>query len=163
MSDQLLASEGNNFTGTTCGRGDGPSVSTTQIAKQCPRWSRCSVNNCPLDAHMTHPDDKERKCPMEKGVRVRIAAKYPGELPMHGMTTREWAGKAAFDSKPLAVRLAMIEKGKASLARLRASNELNSDGDNMGIVGDVLPMPIKAGCNHECDRSPAPHFAAREV
>jgi hypothetical protein len=35
----------------------------------------------------------------------------------------------AFASKPLAVRLAMIEKGKASLARLHMSNKVKTATD----------------------------------
>jgi len=96
-----------------------------QIARECLRWPSCSVNNCPLDEEYPNrfvsPQDKEKQCPMEKPVRVRIAAKHPGQLPLNGLTRAEHAGTVAFALKPLAVRLAMIEKGKASLARLHAS------------------------------------------
>lgn len=60
---------------------------------------------------------------MEKAVRLRIAAKYPGQLPMNGLTTAEYAGKLAFERKPLADRLAMIEAGKAVLWKHRLSAE----------------------------------------
>jgi hypothetical protein len=93
------------------------------LARQCPRWERCSVNNCPLDEKYPNrhvdPADKEQKCPMEKGVRIRIAAIKPGKLAMSGQTVREHAATLAFERIPVAARIAMIEKGKASLAALR--------------------------------------------
>ena len=98
-------------------------MNTPHIARECPRWSRCSVNNCPLDYHAAHPDDKEHKCPMEKSVRIRIGAKYPGELPFRGMTPREYAATLAFQRKPVAVRLAMVQRGKTSLAKLHNSKQ----------------------------------------
>jgi hypothetical protein len=63
---------------------------------------------------------------MEKAVRLRIAAKHPGELPMNGLTPAEHAATVAFERKPVAVRLAMIEKGKASLAKIHTSNKLKN-------------------------------------
>ena len=66
---------------------------------------------------------------MEKAVRVRIAAKYPGQLRMNGLTAAEYAGMLNFERKPVAVRLAMIEKGKVSLARLHTSNKLETAMD----------------------------------
>jgi hypothetical protein len=63
---------------------------------------------------------------MEKGVRVRIAATEPGRLAMSGLTVKEHAATLAFESKPVAVRLAMIEKGKVSLAKLHTSNKLEN-------------------------------------
>ena len=94
-------------------------MNTRHIARECPRWGGCSVNACPLDPHPKHPADKETKCPMEKGVRVRIAAKHPGQLPLNGMTAAESAATKAFEAKPVALRLAMVEMGKASLGAHR--------------------------------------------
>ena len=62
----------------------------------CPRYMKCSVNNCPL--HPKYPDlpiddgDIEQKCTMEKQVRIRIAAEYPSVLKYEGMTPREFTG-----------------------------------------------------------------------
>ena len=75
------------------------------------------------DTHPTNPADKETKCPMEKSVRLRIAARFPGRLPMGGLTKKEFAGKLAFDQKPPAVKAAQIEAGKAVLRKLRLSAE----------------------------------------
>lgn len=63
--------------------------------QECPRFPSCSVNHCPLDPeqdqHLPDPNDRERKCPMEKGVRSRIGQKYPDLLPLLGLTPREVA------------------------------------------------------------------------
>ncbi len=89
----------------------------------CPRYDSCSVNACPLDSHyataITHPLDRERKCPMEKPVRVRIAASFPNILAKNGLTNAEWAAKQTYDRKPVAVKLAMAQRGKETLKRLR--------------------------------------------
>ena len=73
---------------------------TFNLARECPRFSSCSVNNCPLDPHPANPADKEIKCYMEKAVRQRIAAKYPGELANGGRTAREAAGTRIFAKLP---------------------------------------------------------------
>ena len=104
----------------------------SDLARQCPRFESCSVNNCPLSigypGHFTHAGDKEKRCTMEKGVRVRIAATAPSVLRMAGLTVAEHAAKLAFERKPVAVRLAMLEKGKASLAAHR-KDKLNKSAD----------------------------------
>ncbi len=93
--------------------------------RDCPRFDTCSVNNCPLSIAypnaLTHPKDNELKCPIEKQVRSRISANYPAILPMQGLTSAEWAGKQAYERKPLAVRLAQAQKGKDALNRHRAN------------------------------------------
>jgi hypothetical protein len=93
--------------------------------RDCPRFDTCSVNACPMASNyttsVTHPMDKESKCPMEKPVRIRISANYPGVLPMQGLTRAEWAGKQAYERKPLAVKQALIEKGKEALRQHRAN------------------------------------------
>jgi hypothetical protein len=100
------------------------------LARQCPRFDRCSVNRCPLAVgypnQFVHPGDKRRRCTLEKGVRVRIAATSPGVLRMAGLTSAEHSAKLAFERKPVAVRLAMLAKGKASLAKLHTSHKLES-------------------------------------
>jgi hypothetical protein len=70
------------------------------------------------DLHVD-PADKEQVCTMAKANRMRIAATEPDRLPMRGMKVREWAGFKRFQALPLAVRLAMLEQGKASLAAHR--------------------------------------------
>lgn len=82
---------------------------TFNLARQCPRFPACSANQCPLDEgypnQVVHPDDRERRCTMEKGVRLRIAATAPGTLAMSGLTVPEHAATKCYESKPLTVRL----------------------------------------------------------
>jgi hypothetical protein len=98
-------------------------MSTPHIAKECPRYISCSVNNCPLDPDYPNlfvaKDDKEKRCTMEKGVRTRIAATAPGTLRLEGSTVAEAAARKCYESKPLAVRLNMAKRCKANLAAHR--------------------------------------------
>ena len=95
----------------------------SNLARQCPRFPACSVNRCPLDEgypnQFVHPDDSEKKCLVEKAVRVRIATTEPGRLAMSGLTVPEHAATKCYESKPLAVRLNMAERCKANLAAHR--------------------------------------------
>ena len=67
----------------------------TEPAFDCPRFQKCSVNNCPLYSGYpdmpSSPDDPERKCKVGKTIRLRVAAKHPSVLRYGGLTTREWA------------------------------------------------------------------------
>jgi hypothetical protein len=100
--------------------------------RECPRWEKCSVNQCPLDAmaRERHPLDKEQKCPMEKQVRQRIGAKYPELLPMGGLNGREWHALKRFEALPLAVRLEMAEKGRERLKAYRRGKTGETDAHN---------------------------------
>lgn len=93
-------------------------------ARQCPRFDQCSVNNCPLTVgypgHFTHPTDKERRCPVAKSIRQRIAATATGLLPMSGLTVAESAAKRLFESKPVADKIKFARQGKDALNTLRA-------------------------------------------
>jgi hypothetical protein len=61
---------------------------------QCPRYARCSVNNCPL--HPAYPklltaeEDKDRKCGVSKNKRLSIALGFPNVLNYGGMTVKEF-------------------------------------------------------------------------
>jgi hypothetical protein len=98
------------------------------IARECPRFSTCSVNNCPLDPHPANPGDKQTVCKMEKAVRQRIAAKYPGQLASGGLTAREAAGKRIFENLPLAVKSRLAATGKSNLAKINSGKV----GENAG-------------------------------
>lgn len=97
---------------------------TASLARQCPRFSSCSVNLCPLDDRypnqIQHPDDKEKACPMEKGVRVRIAGTEPGRLPHGGLTTRESSAAKRFAGLTVTEKTAMADRCRANAARLKA-------------------------------------------
>jgi hypothetical protein len=107
-------------------------------AKQCPRFSGCNVNRCPLDLpYPNQPmekDDKEKHCPMEKGVRLRIAAAQPGALKYAGRTVAEHAGWLNYNQKPLAVRVAMIERAKDALAKHRSPNERQNEQESLAAL-----------------------------
>lgn len=96
-----------------------------KIAKLCSRWDACSVNNCPLEPEypnlITDPNDKEKACTVEKGVRTRAAAKFPGILKYGGLTTREWAGKQRYDALTPAVKSQMAERGRERLKAVAAA------------------------------------------
>jgi hypothetical protein len=96
-----------------------------RIARECPRFNTCSVNNCPLDPHPNHSADQQTKCKMEKSVRQRIAAKYHGQLANGGLTAREAAGARIYASLPYAVKSHLAKTGKDNVARFNSSNTPN--------------------------------------
>jgi hypothetical protein len=71
---------------------------------ECPRYDRCSVNRCPLDLDInkrrSDSGDRDRQCPMEKQVRMRIGSKYPALLPFGGLTHREHSAMKYWESVP---------------------------------------------------------------
>ena len=91
--------------------------------RECPRYQACSVNHCPLDPeqdqHLAHPDDAQRKCPMEKNVRRRIGQKYPDLLPLLGLTASEAAALAKWNGMTLEQRAVIAERGKKALESRR--------------------------------------------
>lgn len=97
-------------------------------ARLCPRFDRCSVNNCPLNLAYpglyTDPNDREKTCPMEKRVRIRCASQFPpGTLKLDGLTVREHTAKARYEALPVAVKAEMANKGREALQNLRASKQ----------------------------------------
>lgn len=96
---------------------------------ECPRFQKCSVNNCPL--HPSYPnlpiaDDKEKKCTMEKQVRLRIGSKYP-ELKYQGLTVKEWTGKTRFESLSDSDKELVRERAKKMIC-LASGNYLPTEG-----------------------------------
>lgn len=71
--------------------------------RDCPRFDRCRVNNCPLTAKYpdwyVSPGDAERKCTLGKVRRLLIAAKYPGVLKFEGLLQREFSWSQRPESK----------------------------------------------------------------
>jgi hypothetical protein len=74
----------------------------------------------------------------------------PGQLPLNGMTAAESAATKAFEAKPVALRLAMAEKGKASLGdkfRQTASEEQRRELNRVRVANfRKKPQQIN-GCN----------------
>lgn len=70
---------------------------TAEPYRECSRFQKCSVNNCPLSPgypnHHTDPEDYEQKCSIAKSIRVRIGSKHLDILKFGGMTKREFAGR----------------------------------------------------------------------
>jgi len=97
-------------------------------ARQCPRFNGCNVNRCPLDLlYPNQPmdkDDKEKCCPMEKGVRLRIAAAHPGQLKHAGRTVAEHSAWLNWERKPLADKIKQAERAKSALLKLRPPNDV---------------------------------------
>lgn len=93
-------------------------------ATLCPQFIRCSVNNCPLDSAypnaFIHHADSEKSCPMEKNVRLRIAAQFPPSiLNLSGLTRAEHAAKVAYEAKPVDAKMKLQNQGIAALNRPR--------------------------------------------
>lgn len=67
-----------------------------ELYRYCPRFSRCSVNKCPLDSHYPdlelNLDDKEKRCGVAKSIRIRLHEEHNGNLKYKGMKQREYAG-----------------------------------------------------------------------
>lgn len=98
-------------------------MSTRNIAEECPRFNRCSINACPLNWHPKHHADKEQVCTLAKSVRQRIAANHPKLLINGGLTGREAAGKRIFNSLPLAVKSHLARTGKINIQRINRGKE----------------------------------------
>ncbi len=67
---------------------------------ECPRFNRCSVNNCPLSFNypfLVNYEDRDLRCTLEKPVRVRIGSKYP-KLKYQGMTAKEYSATKIYES-----------------------------------------------------------------
>ena len=69
---------------------------------KCPRYSKCSANNCPLHPVYPHilvcPEDGEQKCKVAKNIRIRISSESPGKLKYGGLTSREYTAKQKWES-----------------------------------------------------------------
>ena len=89
-----------------------------QPATECPRFSRCAVNNCPLDFNYPNYDisplDFETKCTASKPVRMRIAAN--STLQYRGMTRAEYAQTSEKSRKSRVFQNAGLESGEIYVA-----------------------------------------------
>jgi len=69
---------------------------------QCPRYSSCNVNSCPLHPQYPNmpidPEDPEKRCTIAKSIRVRISAQFPGMLRYDGLSPREFSAKERWNS-----------------------------------------------------------------
>lgn len=75
-----------------------------------------------MDCRTVDREDRERKCTMERRVRLRIGSKYPDLLPNRGLTAQEAAGAIRWAKLSASERQAIADRGKAILAANRNPN-----------------------------------------
>lgn len=99
-------------------------MTSKELFYDCPRYKKCSVNNCPLDSaypnRVTAEGDIEHKCTIAKTIRSRIAAKYPGVLKFEGLTPREFTAKKNWEN------LSEEEKDKKREAIKNVRSKINA-------------------------------------
>ena len=112
-----------------------PIMTNTHPETECPRWAKCSVNNCPLTDRYpdwpTDPTDSEPKCTIAKSIRTRIGSQYPTILRLGGLTPREHASKATYDALSPEAKVAMAKRGATLLALRRQT------GQRRGVLVDL--------------------------
>ena len=108
-----------------------PGDAMTEACSECPRFDRCSVNNCPLHSRYNKGlegfDDLEQKCTIAKTIRERIGRKY--NLPNLGLTPGELKGKKRWDALPEEQKLAKREFARQMALKLHSKDR---DGQNIG-------------------------------
>jgi hypothetical protein len=114
---------------------------TIKPYRECPRYQKCSVNNCPLHPIFPElyldPEDVQVKCTLEKEVRHKIGSKYPDLLKFQGLTPREWTGKKRFEG---------LSNQDKELVRERARRAIRSACQpEVPLDGVSLPFPQVAG------------------
>lgn len=104
----------------------------TEPYRDCPRFMKCAVNNCPLHPQFPNlansPLDKERWCTLAKSVRTKIASKYPGVLKYEGMTSHEAKGLKTWAAKSPTDKQKMIANGRLTLRTLRSQKDGPKNG-----------------------------------
>lgn len=83
----------------------------TTAHEECPRFSHCSVNKCPLHIDFlklgSSPEDRETKCTLAKTIRKRLGLKW--NLPNKGLTQREMSSAKLWANLPETEKRAKIE------------------------------------------------------
>ena len=66
--------------------------------KKCPQFNSCNATFCPLDYYQKERviEKDDTKCPQKKFIRYNIGKDT--ELPLKGLTKREWIGKKLSES-----------------------------------------------------------------
>jgi hypothetical protein len=90
------------------------------IMEECPRFTSCSVNRCPLDIDIRLRNELtgEERCTMAKTIRVRIGKKH--NLPKLGMTNPEFAGYTNYQKLTPEEKEKMAERGRLTLKKLKS-------------------------------------------
>jgi hypothetical protein len=66
---------------------------------ECPNFTVCSVNNCPLYSgypDMSYVEGDETKCKLSKTKRLKLAKPFVEILKYGGLTMREYSSKIAY-------------------------------------------------------------------
>lgn len=70
--------------------------------RECPRFSKCSVNNCPLHPSYPNlykePSDPEPRCTLPKSYRLRVGQQYGDLLSRGGLTVREFTAQRTWEN-----------------------------------------------------------------
>jgi hypothetical protein len=119
-------------------------ILTKKAYRECPRFIKCSVNNCPLSSQYpdiyTDIEDKQKECTLAKSIRVEIGSKYP-ELKYQGMTPREWASTKRYESFSSDEKENLAQIGTKSL-KSHFCSLLQSEPSQEGVR---VPSPQVAG------------------
>ena len=102
--------------------------------KECPRFDRCSVNNCPLTAKYPNwsvsPEDAESKCTLGKSKRFSIGSGTC--LNFKGLTPREFHAMERQESLTPEQRQKQVEIGHKNAVRY-----LKRGSDQKAIIGHL--------------------------
>ena len=87
--------------------------------KQCPRFSHCSAPKCPLDYYQDSRVklSEDEKCGVAKSIRMRISKDT--ELPLKGLTQKEFMGKQQWEQKSDEEKSEFIEFARGNLEKSR--------------------------------------------
>ena len=78
--------------------------------EMCPRFSKCSVNKCPLDieSHLRSNFLGEDKCGIAKSIRLKIGMEY--KLPKLGLSDKEFSFRQSWENKTDAEKIKIKER-----------------------------------------------------
>jgi hypothetical protein len=90
-----------------------------EIMRQCPRFSFCSVNKCPLDyfSDLRNKLAEEGKCTLAKSIRMRIGEKCG--IPSRGLTRSEQAAMSRFEKLTPEEKEELKNRGSVALKKFK--------------------------------------------
>lgn len=97
-------------------------MTNEKITEQCPRFSSCSVNKCPLDSDINLRNELkgEEKCGMAKSIRLRIGKEF--NLEKIGLTDREWSARKRYDNLSPEEKEKLVRRGSLALKKLNSGS-----------------------------------------
>ncbi len=128
---------------------------------ECPRFNRCSVNNCPLSFNypfLVNYEDRDPKCTLEKSVRVRIGSKYP-KLKYQGMTGKEFSATKRYESLSIEEKERLARIGVLSLKNQFCSSsqkQLSSIDMNVSVSNDYPAEKPSISAEKSSEQRPQP-------